>query len=192
MNIDLMKEIERELKKVIKKSEIPEDFPHAENVKEWVLRLKSDADIALQIAALAHDIERAISHRKILRNNFKDYNSFKKAHSINSAKITLEILNKFPLSKEVKDRVRYLIENHELGLENDQELSVLRDADGLSFFEVNLPLYFQRHNIDDTVFRMQWGYKRLSERAKIFLKQFKYKNETLNNLLKKCIDNKKY
>jgi len=191
MNIDLMKEIERELKEVIKKSEIPEDYPHAKNVKEWVLRLKPDADTALQIAALAHDIERAISNRKILKNNFKDYDSFKKAHSINSAKITLEILNRFPLSKKVKDKVRYLIENHEFGLENDQELSVLMNADSLSFFEVNLPLYFQRHNIDDTLFRMEWGYRRLSERAKKFLKQFKYKNETLNNLLKEFMYNKK-
>jgi len=191
MNIDLMKEIERELKEVIKKSEIPEDYPHAKYVKEWVLRLKSDADSALQIAALAHDIERAISNRKILKNNFKDYDSFKKAHSINSAKITLEILNRFPLSKKVKDKVRYLIENHEFGLENDQELSVLMNADSLSFFEVNLPLYFQRHNIDDTLFRMEWGYRRLSERAKKFLKQFKYKNETLNNLLKEFMYNKK-
>ena len=191
MNIDLMKEIERELKEVIKKSEIPEDYQHAKNVREWVLRLKLDADTALQIAALAHDIERAISNRKILKNNFKDYDSFKKAHSINSAKITLEILNKFPLNKEVKDKIRYLIENHEFGLENDQELSVLKDADSLSFFEVNLPLYFQRHDIDDTLFRMEWGYRRLSERAKEFLKQFKYKNETLNNLLKEFMYNKK-
>jgi len=191
MNIDLMKEIERELKEVIKKSEIPEDYQHAKNVREWVLRLKLDADTALQIAALAHDIERAISNRKILKNNFKDYDSFKKAHSINSAKITLEILSKFPLNKEVKDKIRYLIENHEFGLENDQELSVLKDADSLSFFEVNLPLYFQRHDIDDTLFRMEWGYRRLSERAKKFLKQFKYKNETLNNLLKEFMYNKK-
>lgn len=191
MNIDLMKEIECELKEVIKESEIPEDYPHAENVREWVLRLKPDADTALQIAAFAHDIERAISNRKILKNNFKDYDSFKKAHSINSAKITLEILNRFPLSKEVKDKVRYLIENHEFGSENDQELSVLMDADSLSFFDVNLPLYFQRHNIDDTLFRMEWGYRRLSERAKKFLKQFKYKNKTLHNLLKEFMYNKK-
>ena len=80
--MDLMEEIEREIEKIVEKSEVPEDYPHARNVREWVLRLKPDADMALQIAALAHDIERAISKRKILRGNYKNYNDFKKALSI--------------------------------------------------------------------------------------------------------------
>lgn len=191
MNTNLMKKIEREIENVIRKSEIPEDYPHAKNVREWVLRLEPDADIALQIAALAHDIERSASNRKTLKDNFKDYDDFKKAHSLNSVKMTLEILNKFHLNKVMKDKVKYLIENHEFGSEDDSELSVLRNADSLSFFEVNLPFYFQRNGKDDTFFRMKWGYKRLSEKAKNFIRKFKYEDEILNNLLRKCIENKK-
>ncbi|SVD31636.1 uncharacterized protein METZ01_LOCUS384490, partial [marine metagenome] len=44
---------------VIARSKVPEDPVHAENVLEWVLKLKPDAGEALQLAALAHDIDRA-------------------------------------------------------------------------------------------------------------------------------------
>ncbi len=37
---------------------MPEDPRHAENTLDWLLKLKPDADEALQIAALGHDIER--------------------------------------------------------------------------------------------------------------------------------------
>ena len=67
----------RKIRSVISKSGVPEDPVHAENVLEWVLKLKPDADEALQIAALAHDIDRADERRKVWRSNFNDYNAFK-------------------------------------------------------------------------------------------------------------------
>ena len=50
---------------------------HAENTLKWVLYLKLDANDALQIAALAHDIDRANESRKTLRSDFSDYDAFK-------------------------------------------------------------------------------------------------------------------
>jgi len=72
----------RKIRAVISKSGVPEDPVHAENVLDWVLQLRSDADEALQIAALSHDIDRADERRKVRRADFKDYNAFKAAHPI--------------------------------------------------------------------------------------------------------------
>ena len=56
---------------IIKKSQVPEDPIHSKNTLEWLLKLKPDADDALKIAALGHDIERAIAERKVRREDFK-------------------------------------------------------------------------------------------------------------------------
>lgn len=141
----------------------------------------------MQLAALAHDIERAIPQRKIQRSEYKDFNAFKNAHALNSARIVAAILEKYPLSNKIKSRIKFLIEHHEFGWDKDPELIVLKDADSLSFFEVNLPLYFQRHYEPEILFRIKWGYARLSEHGKKHLKKITYKDERLNNLLEGCI-----
>ncbi len=68
--IDSIVRAKQKIHAIISKSRVPEDPVHAENVLEWVLKLKPDADEALQIAALAHDIDRAVEKRKILRADF--------------------------------------------------------------------------------------------------------------------------
>ena len=42
---------------VISGSEVEEDLRHAENTLEWLLKIKPDADQALQISALGHDFD---------------------------------------------------------------------------------------------------------------------------------------
>lgn len=187
MHINTFKKIEQEILEIISQSDIPEDYPHAKSVREWVLKLKADADFTLQIAALAHDIERAFVERKVKRNEYKNYNDFKKAHAANSTRMVSEILDKYPVSEDTKNKIAYLVEQHELGADNDRELSVLTDADSISFFEVNLPFYFERNSEEETFFRMRWGYKRLSGPAKRVIGKFNYQNERINQLLKKCI-----
>jgi hypothetical protein len=61
-NIDCVK---KKMEWIIKKSQVPEDPVHSKNTLEWLLKLKPDADDALKIAALGHDIERAIAERKV-------------------------------------------------------------------------------------------------------------------------------
>ncbi|MFQ5824539.1 MAG: DUF4202 family protein [bacterium] len=190
MLLDFLTNIEKEIEQIIQKSNLPEDFQHAHNTRIWILKLKPDANWALQLAALAHDIERAIPQRKITRSEYEDFNAFKRAHALNSARIVGEILEKYPLSDTIKSRIKYLIELHEFGRDGDPELLVLKDADSLSFFEVNLPLYFQRNSEQETLFRMRWGYARLSNQAKKFVKKMSYKNDRLNKLLRICIESK--
>ena len=181
----MFKNIETEIAAIISHSQVPEDSIHSKNTREWVLKLRPKADAALQIAALGHDIERSIEQRKIKRANFTDYNEFKKAHSQNSATILQEILLKYDVNQDLIDRVVHLVLFHEFG--GTAEANILKDADSISFFDVNLPFYFQRNSERETAFRMKWGYKRLSQLAKSIVKKFSYDNIELEAVFNKII-----
>ena len=56
----------REIRRVVAGSRVPEDSRHADNTLEWLLRLQPDASVAMQLAALAHDIDRAIEDIKVI------------------------------------------------------------------------------------------------------------------------------
>jgi HD superfamily phosphodiesterase len=176
--------------RILSQSQVPEDAAHAQNVWAWVLRLHPGAGFALQIAALGHDIERALPERKVLRAGFSEYDAFKQAHAENSAEILRELLSKFALDTETVARVVFLVRHHEFGHANDAEVEILKDADSLSFFETNLALYYQREGPEETLFRMRWGYMRLSARAKPFLRRMHYRDEILNSLLQTVIAEK--
>jgi len=149
--IDSIACAKQKIRAIISKSGVPEDPIHAENVLEWVLKLKPDADEALQIAALAYDIDRADERRKVPRYDFNDYNEFKAAHVNDSAKILKEILHECHVEQSIIDEACRLVEQHEIG--GDPCSDLLKDADGISYFEVNMPLYFQREGYEETLKR---------------------------------------
>lgn len=173
------------IRAIVAESKVPEDFRHAENTLEWLLRLDPQADQALQIAALAHDIDRAVEDQKVHRADFDDYDSFKAAHARNGAKILRAILDKCGIAKSTADEACRLVTLHEVG--GDPCSDLLRDADSVSFFEINLPLYYQREGWEETKFRSIWGYRRLSARMKKFVKKISYQDEVLTRLLKEAI-----
>jgi len=173
--------VKKKIEKIIKNSLVPEDPIHSKNTLEWLLKLKPDADEALQIAALAHDIERAIEKRKVKRKDYKDYDEFKNAHALNSANISVEIMKECNVSTELADDVFHLIRFHETG--GSRRVNILRGADGVSFFHVNLPEYFSRNGKKQTEKRWFWGYRRLSEKEKIIIARFNYQDEELNALV---------
>ncbi len=180
----MLKNIESEIETIISQSHVPEDSI-SQNTREWVLGLKPEADMALQIAALGHDIERSIEERKIKRANFTDYDEFKKAHSQNSATILQEILLDHDVNQDFIDKVVHLVLLHEFG--GTPEANILKYADSISFFDVNLPFYFQRNSERETVFRMKWGYKRLSKVAKSIVRNFSYDNIELEALFNEIV-----
>lgn len=177
-----IKQVKKKIKAIISLSSVPEDPVHAENTLKWLLYLLPDADEALQIAALGHDIERAIEDRKVRRQDYSSYDEFKKAHAVNSSIILKEVLSKFDLPSHFIEDVCNLVRHHEFG--GFQRANLLRDADSISFFEVNLPYYFLRHNEEGTKRRFMWGYKKLSEELKKLVRQFKYENPHLQMLVK--------
>jgi len=177
--------VKKRIEEIIKKSPVPEDPIHSKNTLEWLLSLKPDADEGLQIAALGHDIERAIGERKVRREDYKNYDDFKDAHASNSARILAEIMRGCSISKELADDSFFLVCHHERG--GTRRSDILRDADSISFFHVNLPYYFIRNGVEETKMRYLWGYRRLPDNLKRFLAEFDYLNKELASLVRTCI-----
>lgn len=172
----------KEIEPIIAASTVPEDPIHSKNTLEWLLRLEPDADEALMIAALGHDIERAMERRKVRRAHFEDFDEFKAAHAENSAEILGEVMVDCGVEEDLVEEVCRLVRLHEKG--GDPRSDLLKDADGISFFDVNLPLYFERNGWDETKRRAVWGFRRLSERGKKIAADLNYEDAELNRLLR--------
>lgn len=181
-NIDCVK---KRIEEIINASPVPEDPIHSKNTLEWLLSLKPDADEGLQIAALGHDIERAVEERKVRRQDYKNYDEFKDAHASNSAEILAEIMKECNISKELADDSFFLVCHHERG--GTRRVDILRDADSISFFHVNLPYYFMRSGVEETRKRFLWGYRRLPDNLKRLVAEFDYQNKGLASLVRTCV-----
>ena len=175
----------QKIRAVIAGSKVPEDPLHAENTLDWLLRLEPDADQALQIAALGHDIERALKARKVKRPDFPDYDSFKTAHARVSAEILRGIMEDCGVQQEMAGEVYLLVCRHETG--GDSRADLIKNADGVSYFHVNMPLYYQREGWEGTKRRCIWGYDRLSARVKKIVENMAYADEKLTKLLQEAI-----
>jgi len=180
-------DIREEIKKVIKESPIEEDPGHSETTLQRLLKLKPDADEALQIAALAHDIERGVTKKS--ETSLKDYKNgyaeYKKQHASMSAKIISEMLQKHGYDDKFVEKVKKLVENHEVG--GDPETDVLRDADSLSFFSYNLSFNLKRNGREIAKEKIKFMYSRMSKRAKDIAQKIDFANEELTKLFKEAI-----
>ena len=136
----------------------------------------------MQIAALAHDIERGIytDKDKIIKEKFDDYDKRKREHSRRSAKIICDLLRKHRFNKDFIKKVEYLVLLYEFG--GDEEVDVLRDADSISFFEDNLEYYFDTHGGKTAGLKIEFMYNRMSKKAKDIVEKFKYENKELNSI----------
>ena len=178
-------ELTEAIERVIAQSSVTEDPIHSKNTLQWLLRLKPDADDGLQIAALGHDIERAIEERKVKRQDFKDYDAFKQAHARNSASILRDLMLDNRIGDpEFLDDVYTLVCRHEVG--GDPRSDVLKDADSLSYFDVNLPHFYRRNGREETLGRCLWGYRRLSQNGKAMLHEIRHDDDDLREILELC------
>ena len=172
----------KRIREIIAGSSVPEDPLHAENTLKWLLKFEPKAGQALQIAALAHDVERAIEKKKVKRKDYQDFDLFKRAHANNSAKILLEILEKCGVTESITKEACRLVSKHETGGDTDSER--LKDADSISFFEVNLPLYYKREGKEETMRRAAWGYLRISKNRRNIVRGITYEDKNLFDLVK--------
>ena len=185
MTGDSIKCTKQQIRVLIAGSKVPEDPRHAENTLSWLLKLAPDADDALQIAALGHDIDRAVEARKVQRADYADYDDFKAAHARNSAVLLREIMEGCGVARDMIAEVYRLVCLHEVG--GDPRADRLKDADAISYFDVNLPLYYARTGRDETLRRCVWGYERLSTRMRTVVENMTYENRALNALVRQAV-----
>ena len=185
-NAEPIERVRARIREVIAGSSVPEDPRHSTNTLEWLLKFEPCADQALQLAALGHDIDRAVEGSKVLRSDFSDYDDFKAAHARHSAEMLLEILRQCGVEDAaLADELYRLVCSHEVG--GDARSDLLVDADSLSYFDVNLPLYRDRNSREETLRRCVWGYRRLSRRARIIAAQLYPHGDELALLMEEAI-----
>ncbi|HVG63856.1 MAG TPA: DUF4202 family protein [Hyalangium sp.] len=113
------------------------DYHHALDTWQWVLRLEPEADLAVQVAALFHDVERLLSEADArVEHKAANYQIFKDAHAALGAELSCALLEELSVDETTCEQVRWLVTRHERPGE-DGALALLNDADALSFFSLN-------------------------------------------------------
>ncbi len=150
---------------------------HFDRTVYWLTQLRPDADEALLIAGIAHDIERAF--RPAERDFEKTSKSFKGEehldyHQREGARLTADYLMKIGADEKLIARVKHLIVRHEVGGDDDQNL--LMDADSISFVENNAQIFLRKITVfgpEKIKEKFDWMYHRISsEKARTLAKPF--------------------
>lgn len=165
------RQLEKEIANFISHSDLAEDPKHSIITKKWVLAMYPKAPYYLQIAALAHDIERG-SPNRLNSEQFSNYNIYKKKHSEIGAKIIGELLKKHNYGAVFVRKVSELVRLHEFG--GSREADMLRDADTISFFEYNIYFHYRTHRPEQTFEKAKWMYRRASRRVQGFVRTIPY------------------
>lgn len=118
------------------------DAKHLVRTLKWVERLDPDAAEATRLAALTHDMERAVPGPDMpvldARKGFPDP-TFNRAHAERSARVVGEWLREQDAPAELTREVEELIRAHEEG--GWPEADLVQAGDSLSFLETNVDLF---------------------------------------------------
>lgn len=162
------------------------DYDHAVDVWQWVLRLWPSASATLQLAALFHDIERLFSEPdRRVEQHAADYQVFKDAHARVGAEVAARSVRASGFDDAVAAGVQRLIEGHERAASSvkDEELSILGDADALSFFSLNSPGFADYFPASHTRMKVRYSLGRLSAGARQRLDGIKLRADIAAHLL---------
>jgi hypothetical protein len=158
------------------------DRAHARDAWRWLLRLDGAAGLAPQIAALFHDVERLESEADRRRDHLHggDYQAYKDAHARAGAAITARALAGLvglDLDGDTLAAALRLIAAHERTTPRagdaappDREaLTLVNDADALSFFSLNASGFLDYFGPSHTRSKIAWTLARMSPRARRWL-----------------------
>ncbi len=131
--------------------------PHLANCVEWLKRLDENPSPAVLISTYGHDIDRAMENR-IRREDYKNFQEYKRAHAEHSARILCDHLGKISAETSLISDVSWLVRTHDTlkewaGKTSERTLGIVlvKSADGLSFFDVNFDYYLQRESQGDLI-----------------------------------------
>lgn len=137
------------------------DHAHALDVWQWTVRLDPGAGLAVQLAALFHDVERLVSEADTrIEHQAGDYQAFKDEHARRGAEMAAAALQKAGVDTATRIEAARLIAGHE------HDLSLLNDADALSFFSLNSPGYVDWFGAEAARRKVAWTLARLRPEAR--------------------------
>lgn len=182
---DPLSRAQAEIRAVLARAPTMHEARHAEDTLAWLLRLRPGAGPALALAALGHDIDHADPRATLARDDFESYGEFKDAHAACAAGMLRVLLSGCGVNPGIAQRACWLVEHHESG--GDVDADLLRDADNLSWFRVNLPGCFDREGRTEALRRCRWSYACLSPCARHFVGEISHRDPRLNRLLRETM-----
>jgi hypothetical protein len=144
------------------------DWEHAIDTWQWVLRLEPEASLAVQLAALFHDVERLVSEPvRRIEQYAADYPSFKADHARQGAELVRRILHVVEAWPGLVEAVASLVLSHESrGVRAVPDVELLADADALSFFSLNAPGFARYFDEGHLGKKVEYSLARMGPRAK--------------------------
>lgn len=153
----------------LEKPLVAADYAHALDAWQWTLHLSPDASLAVQLAALLHDIERLESEADARREHrAADYQAFKAAHAAAGAELAGAILAAAGVERDVAARAAELVRDHDRDRQErpaDAELQLLEDADALSFFSLNAAGFWRYFGAEHARRKVRFTLSRMSDGA---------------------------
>ncbi len=142
------------------------DYDHALDAWQWTLRLEPEAGLAVQLAALFHDVERLGSEALVrVEHHARDYQAFKDAHAGRGAGLASALLAEAGVDEPTRRQVALLVRGHERRGEGI-DAAVLADADALSFFSLNSPGFLSYYGPAHTRRKVAWTLARMRPAAR--------------------------
>jgi hypothetical protein len=159
------------------------DYEHALDTWRWTLRLDEQASLAVQVAALFHDIERLYAEPDVrIEHRAADYEAFKAAHAASGSELVAAFMVEIGMPLAIALRICELVARHELGGEDGlgeacadlvRERALVNDADALSFFSLNANGFLNYYGAEHTARKVVYTWRRLSRQARRELGQVK-------------------
>jgi hypothetical protein len=142
------------------------ELEHLVDTWQWMLRLQPDVKLAPQLAALFHDIERKGSDpRDRMEHRVPDGQSFKDASAVRAAERVVALLASAGVSTEDAERARDIIFSPERRA-GDADVSLLDDADSLSFLSLHSAQYIDYFGVAQTRRKVAYTLSRLGPVAR--------------------------
>lgn len=172
MDLRIYNEVEQFVFDAFNKAEKSSQINHLVRTVYWLKELKPDADEALLVSAIAHDIERTFRQKDVLEKitsvGFTGA-EFYRPHEKHGAEIIADFLKHQNVEDGFIDRVKMLVSRHEEGGNDDQNL--LKDADSVSWLETYVPIFLdkilQTRGKEKVRQKFDWMFNRItSEKAK--------------------------
>lgn len=158
------------------------DYQHALDTWQWVLRLRPHASLAVQAAALFHDVERLVSEPdRRVEHQAEDYQAFKDAHAEHGAEMARQVLREVGTDVAICHRVKELVARHERP-GDDADLALLNDADALSFFSLNASGFVRYFDAEHSRRKVAYTLARLRPEERRRLSQMRF-SPTVRNLV---------
>lgn len=153
------------------------DLDHALDVWQWVLRLESNAPLAVQIAALYHDVER-LGKESVARveHAAPDYPRFKAEHARAGAAIADASLRPLGIDEATLRRAVELIASHE-SPGDDPDRLLINEADALSFFSLNSPGFFDYFDSAHCRRKVRYTLDRMRDRSLALLPSIRLRED---------------